>query len=164
MRNKTDSKLQVATFGLGCFWHSEEVFRKLKGVKSTAVGFMGGTIEDPTYKDVCAGKTGHAEVVQLNYDPSKISYEELLETFWKSHNSTTLDRQGPDIGNQYRSAIFFHNAEQEIFARKSKENLEKTGEFKDRIVTEITSASTFCKAEEYHQKYLQKQGLNTCPS
>jgi peptide-methionine (S)-S-oxide reductase len=147
-----------ATFGSGCFWCSEDVFLKVKGVTSTAVGYMGGSLENPTYEDVCTDRTGHAEVVQVEYDPSVVSYEDLLAAFWASHDPTILNRQGPDVGTQYRSAVFFHSEEQEEGARAMKEKLQqKFG--KKKIVTEITPASKFWKAEEYHQKYYAKCGL-----
>lgn len=152
--------LQEATFGAGCFWHIEEAFRGVKGVQSTAVGFMGGTVSSPSYEQVCTGKTGHAEVVQVVYDPNEVSYEELLALFWKIHDPTTLNQQGPDIGEQYRSVVFFHTPEQEKTARQSKEKLTGTGR---PIVTQIVPASPFWRAEEYHQQYLRKQGLKTCP-
>ncbi len=162
--------LKKATFGAGCFWHVEEEFSKLEGVISTSVGFMGGDFENPSYKDVCTGKTGHAEVVHLEYDPNIISYEKLLEVFWNLHDPTTLNRQGPDIGTQYRSVIFYHNQEQEKIAMESKIKLDKSGKFsakcgsafsgKNKIVTEIKSAEIFYKAEEYHQKYFEKQGIS----
>ena len=135
----------------------------LKGVKATAVGYAGGTMKDPAYEDVCTDRTGHAEVVQVTFDPSEISYEQLLEVFWNNHNPTTLSRQGPDIGSQYRSVIFFHNKEQETAARKSKEALEKSDKWKQPIVTQIVPAATFYRAEEYHQQYLVKHHFtNTC--
>ena len=149
--------LEKATFGAGCFWHIEEEFKKIEGVVLTSVGFMGGSIKNPSYKDVCTGKTGHAEVVHLEYDPKAVSYEKLLEVFWNIHDPTTLNRQGPDIGTQYRSAIFFHNSEQEKIAKLSKEKLEKSGKFKNKIVTEIIPSQDFYKAEDYHQKYFEKQ-------
>lgn len=152
--------LEKATFGAGCFWHIEEEFRKLNGVISTSVGFMGGDLKNPSYKDVCTGKTGHAEVVHLEYDPKVISYEKLLELFWSIHDPTTLNRQGPDIGTQYRSAIFFHGEEQEKSANESKNRLEKSGRFKNKIVTEIKPAQSFYIAEEYHQKYFEKMGIS----
>ncbi|SRR5229473_502663 len=153
---------QKATFGAGCFWGVEAAFRKIKGVVSTAVGYSGGTLPNPAYKDVCTDRTGHAEVVEVTYDPARVSYEELLKVFWEAHNPTTLNRQGPDIGSQYRSAIFFHNAEQEAQARTSKEQLQKSGKYKKPIVTEIVPAAPFYRAEEYHQRYLEKQGIDTC--
>lgn len=154
--------MATATFGAGCFWGVEAAFRQIKGVQSTAVGYLGGSLENPTYEDVCTDTTGHAEVVQVDYDPAQVSYEELLDVFWKSHNPTTLNRQGPDVGTQYRSAVFYHTPEQEQAARASKAKLEESGAFKRPIVTEITPASTFYRAEEYHQQYLEKRGLSQC--
>ena len=152
--------LEKATFGAGCFWHIEEEFKKVKGVVSTSVGFMGGNFKNPSYKDVCTGTTGHAEVVHLEYNPKIISYEKLLEVFWNIHDPTTLNRQGPDIGTQYRSVIFFYNKEQEEMAKSSKEKLEKNSKSKNKIVTEIAPAKEFYIAEEYHQKYFEKQGTS----
>lgn len=154
--------LSIATFGAGCFWGVEEVFRQLKGVKDTAVGYMGGKLESPSYEDVCTDRTGHAEVVQVTYDPNEISYAELLKVFWTNHNPTTLDRQGPDMGTQYRSVIFFHTPEQKAAAAKSKLALEQSGRWKRAIVTEIVPAVAFFRAEEYHQRYLQKRGQASC--
>jgi len=154
--------MQKATFGAGCFWGVEAAFRQVKGVISTSVGYSGGTFKDPTYHDVCTGRTGHAEVVEVEYDPSKASYEELLAVFWNIHDPTTLNRQGPDVGTQYRSAIFFHNPEQGAAAKASKEQLQHSGRFKKPIVTEITPASPFYRAEEYHQRYLEKHGQASC--
>jgi peptide-methionine (S)-S-oxide reductase len=154
--------LQLATFAAGCFWGVEESFRKIKGVKSTMVGYTGGRWENPTYNDVCADLTGHAEAIQLQYDPQEVSYEDLLEVFWSIHNPTTKNRQGFDYGIQYRSVIFYHTPEQELSARRSIEELEKSGRFRNRIVTEIVPAATFHKAEEYHQKYYQKKGGGSC--
>ncbi len=151
-----------ATFGAGCFWGVEAAFRRVTGVSSTAVGYLGGTLKNPTYHDVCTGKTGHAEVVQLEYDPSLVSHEELLNVFWSLHDPTTLNRQGPDVGTQYRSAIFFHNAAQEAVAKASKEKLQNSGRYKRDIVTEITPASEFYRAEEYHQQYFEKCGQASC--
>ncbi len=145
-----------ATFGAGCFWHVEELLRKVKGVSETSVGYLGGTLENPTYEDVCTDRTGHAEVVQLEYDPSVVSFEDLLKVFWENHDPTTLNRQGFDTGTQYRSAIFFHNQEQETIAQKSKAELQNSGKFDRDIVTEITPATTFYRAEEYHQRYCEK--------
>jgi len=147
-----------ATFGAGCFWCIENDFRK-NGVTSTSVGYMGGHLENPTYEDVCTDTTGHAEVVQVEYDPSKISYLNLLDIFWNNHDPTTLNRQGPDIGKQYRSAIFYHSADQEKEARESKENLERSGKYGKKIVTEIVPSGEFFKAEEYHQQYYAKCGF-----
>ncbi len=154
--------MEKATFGAGCFWGVEAAFRQVNGVVSTAVGYMGGTLKNPTYEDVCRHTTGHAEVVQAEYDPAKVSYDELLKVFWEIHDPTTLNRQGPDVGTQYRSAIFFHTPEQEAAAKASKEKLERSGQYKRPIVTEITAASEFWKAEEYHQQYLEKRGLAHC--
>lgn len=154
--------MEKATFAAGCFWGVEATFRQVKGVVSTAVGYMGGSLKNPTYKDVCTDKTGHAEVTQVEYDPGAVSYNELLRLFWKAHDPTTLNRQGPDFGTQYRSAIFFHTPEQETAARASKEELEKAGVYKRPIVTQILPASDFWRAEEYHQQYLEKRGLAHC--
>jgi peptide-methionine (S)-S-oxide reductase len=152
--------VEKATFGAGCFWGVEAAFRETPGVSATSVGYSGGDLANPTYKDVCSGTTGHAEVVQVEFDPSRISYEELLEKFWEAHDPTTPNRQGPDIGTQYRSTIFFHTPEQEAAAIASREKAQ--GRWKRPIVTEITPASEFYRAEEYHQRYLEKQGLATC--
>ncbi len=151
--------MEKATFGAGCFWGVETAFRLVKGVISATVGYSGGSLNDPTYKDVCSGKTGHAEVVQVEYDPSKVSYEELLEVFWNIHDPTTLNRQGSDIGTQYRSAILFHTLEQEAVAIASREKLQNSGRYMKPIVTEITPVSKFYRAEEHHQRYYQKHGL-----
>lgn len=151
--------MEKATFGAGCFWGVEAAFRKVKGVVSTSVGYSGGSSKNPTYTDVCSGKTGHAEVVQVEYDPSQVSYENLLEVFWSIHDPTTLNRQGPDVGTQYRSAIFFHNVEQEATAIASKEKLQKSRRYRSPIVTEITPASEFYRAEDYHQRYFEKCGI-----
>jgi peptide-methionine (S)-S-oxide reductase len=153
---------QKAAFGAGCFWGVEAAFRQVNGVVSTSVGYMGGSLENPTYDDVCSGETGHAETVEVIYDPSKASYEELLNVFWEIHDPTTPNRQGPDIGTQYRSVIFYHTPEQEAAARASKEKRERNGTYKRPIVTEITPTSTFYRAEEYHQQYLEKRGLAHC--
>ena len=157
MENEAKNKIQKATFACGCFWGVEAAFSQIKGVISTSVGYTGGTLKNPTYKDVCHGNTGHAEAVEIKYNPSKITYDELLEIFWKIHDPSTLNRQGPDIGSQYRSAIFFHIQEQELLAKVSKERLEKSEKYKNKIVTEIRPASEFYKAEEYHQKYYDKR-------
>jgi peptide-methionine (S)-S-oxide reductase len=151
-----------AMFGAGCFWGVEAAFRRLKGVKSTAVGYAGGNLKHPTYHDVCTGSTGHAEVVMVEYDPAVTPYEDLLAVFWENHDPTTLNRQGPDVGTQYRSAIFFESPEQEAAAVASKERLEKSGRFRRPIVTQIEPASDFWRAEDYHQQYLEKRGLATC--
>ncbi len=155
-------KTEKATFAAGCFWGVERKFRQVQGVTATAVGYSGGASESPTYKDVCSGRTGHAEVLEVVYDPDRVSYEQLLEVFWESHDPTTLNRQGPDVGDQYRSAIFFHDPAQETAARASKDALAKSGRFSDPVVTEITPASTFYRAEDYHQQYLEKRGLASC--
>ena len=153
---------QKATFGAGCFWGVEAAFQRVQGVVSTAVGYIGGTLENPTYEAVCTGQTGHAEVVEVIFDPDRVSYDELVDVFWEVHDPTTLNRQGPDVGTQYRSAIFFHTPEQEAATRASKEKLEASGRHRNPIVTEITPASTFYRAEEYHQQYLEKRGMAHC--
>ena len=154
--------MDKATFGAGCFWGVEAAFRQVKGVASTAVGYSGGDFKDPTYRDVCTDSTGHAEVVEITYDPAATSYDDLLNVFWENHDPTTLNRQGPDVGTQYRSAIFFHTPEQQAAALASKEKLQKSGLFKRPIVTGITPAAEFYRAEEYHQQYLEKRGMATC--
>lgn len=154
--------MQKATFGAGCFWGVEAAFRKMNGIVSTSVGYIGGTLEDPTYHDVCSGVTGHAEAVEVVYDPSIVSYDDLLVLFWEIHDPTSLNRQGPDIGTQYKSIIFFHNTEQESAAMASKEKLRNGGRYKRPIVTEIRPAGKFYMAEEYHQRYLEKHGLASC--
>lgn len=153
---------EKATFGAGCFWGVEVAFRQVSGVTDAIAGYLGGTLANPTYQDVCTGRTGHAEVVEVTYDPSRVTYENLLDVFWSSHDPTTLNRQGPDHGTQYRSAIFYHNESQKQAAVASKERWNKSGRFSSPIVTEITSASTFYRAEEYHQRYLEKRGLASC--
>ena len=154
--------MEKATFAAGCFWGVEATFRQVRGVTSTAVGYSSGTFKNPTYQDVCTGRTGHAEVLQVEYDPAQVSYEELLDVFWNTHDPTTLNRQGLDIGTQYRSAILFHTPEQEAAARASKQALEANGRYRRPIVTEITPASEFYRAEEYHQQYLEKRGQAHC--
>jgi peptide-methionine (S)-S-oxide reductase len=154
--------MATATFGAGCFWGVEAAFRQIEGVTATAVGYMGGKTENPTYKEVCTDRTGHAEVVQVTYDPSKVSYERLLDLFWENHDPTALNRQGPDVGTQYRSVIFYHNPEQEAAAKASKARQEASGRHQRPIVTEIAPAPAFYRAEEYHQQYLEKRGLSTC--
>jgi peptide-methionine (S)-S-oxide reductase len=151
-----------ATFAAGCFWGVEAAFRQVQGVLETAVGYSGGDYNNPSYKDVCTGKTGHAEVVRVKFDPERVSYEELLEVFWSEHNPTTKNRQGWDIGTKYRSAIFYHDDEQKALAIESRDRLEASGKYRKPIVTEITQASEFYPAEEYHQRYLEKRGLATC--
>lgn len=153
---------EKATFAAGCFWGVEEAFRQPPGVLVTRAGYTGGTAERPTYEQVCTGTTGHAEAVEVEYDPAAISYEKLLEMFWSNHNPTTYHRQGPDVGSQYRSAIFYHTEEQKALAEKSKEDLAASGKWKDPIVTEILPAGPFYEAEEYHQQYLAKRGRKIC--
>jgi peptide-methionine (S)-S-oxide reductase len=157
--NHTEAK---ATFGAGCFWGVEAAYRQIPGVISTAVGYLGGTLQNPTYHDVCSGRTGHAEVVQVTYDPSRVTYDDLLTVFWENHDPTTLNRQGPDVGTQYRSAIFYQDEAQKEAAIESKEEREKSGRYRRPIVTEITPASEFYMAEDYHQQYLEKRGLSSC--
>jgi len=154
--------MHKATFGAGCFWGVEQAFRQVQGVTATRVGYLGGTMNNPTYHDVCTDMTGHAEVVEVEFDPSKVQYEDLLNVFWSCHDPTQLNRQGPDIGTQYRSAIFFHSPEQEKTARASKEKLLASGRHRRPITTEITPASQFWQAEEYHQQYLEKRGIKSC--
>ena len=154
--------MEKATFAAGCFWGIEEAFRRIKGVKDAIAGYCGGHFKNPTYHDVCTGATSHAEAVEVTYDSKEVSYETLLDTFWSIHNPTTLNRQGPDVGSQYRSVIFYHTPEQQTLALQSKEALDESGKFPRKIVTEIMPAQTFWKAEEYHQQYLRKQGLDNC--
>jgi peptide-methionine (S)-S-oxide reductase len=156
------SHMEKATFGAGCFWGVEEAFRQTPGVISTAVGYAGGTLKNPTYEQVCSGRTGHAEVVQVEFDPEQASYEQLLQVFWENHNPTQLNRQGPDIGTQYRSAIFTHSPQQQATAEASKQQLEASGQFNRPVVTQIEAASEFYPAEEYHQQYLAKRGVRSC--
>lgn len=153
---------EKATFGGGCFWGVEASFRQVEGVTATAVGFMGGTHANPSYRDVCTDQTGHAEVVEVEFDPKRVSYDDLLRVFWEVHDPTQLNRQGPDVGTQYRSVIFFHSPQQESAAKAWKEKLEKSGTFRRPIVTEILPAARFWRAEEYHQQYLEKRGLAHC--
>ena len=153
---------ELATFGAGCFWGVEVTFRNVPGAKDAIVGYLGGTLKNPTYRDVCTGRTGHAEVVQVKYDPAEVSYDKLLDVFWENHDPTTLNRQGPDVGTQYRSAIFYHRPEQKRVAEESKARLEASGRFRRPIVTEITEATAFYPAEDYHQRYLEKRGLASC--
>jgi len=151
-----------ATFAAGCFWGAEATFRQIPGVISTRVGYTGGNLANPTYKDVCTNRTGHAEAVEVEYDPAKVSYEDLLKVFWENHDPTQLNRQGPDWGTQYRSAIFYHSLDQEQAARASTAKLEKSGQYSRPIVTQIVPASTFYQAEDYHQQYLEKRGVASC--
>jgi peptide-methionine (S)-S-oxide reductase len=162
-KHKTGSaKMEIATFAAGCFWGVEETFRQTKGVAATAVGYSGGILENPTYEDVCTDRTGHAEAVQVEYDPAQVSYEKLLDIFWNNHDPTTPNRQGPDVGTQYRSVIFYHDPDQQAAAVASKEKLEKSGKYRRPIVTAIVPATTFWRAEEYHQRYLEKRGMTSC--
>jgi peptide-methionine (S)-S-oxide reductase len=151
-----------ASFAAGCFWGVEAAFRQVEGVTATAVGYEGGQTDTPTYEQVCTGRTGHAETVEVDYDPARISYQRLLDVFWDNHDPTTLNRQGPDVGEQYRSVIFFHDPQQEAAAKASKEEREKSGRYKRPIVTQIVPASKFNRAEDYHQQYLEKRGLAHC--
>jgi peptide-methionine (S)-S-oxide reductase len=153
---------ETATFGAGCFWGIEAEFRHIPGVVDAAVGYSGGHTPNPTYKDVCTDETGHAEVVQVTFDPSQVSYEQLLDAFWQMHDPTQVNRQGPDFGSQYRTAIFFHSPEQKAVAEKSKAALQASGKFRKPIATEITPASPFYRAEDYHQRYLEKRGAASC--
>jgi peptide-methionine (S)-S-oxide reductase len=154
--------MEKATFAAGCFWGVEATFRSLPGVTATRVGYTGGSLSQPTYKQVCSDRTGHAEAVEVTYDPEKVSYEELLKVFWENHDPTTLNRQGPDVGAQYRSAIFYHSPEQEASARASKQKLEESHAYSKPIVTQIVPAVEFWEAEDYHQQYLEKRGLAHC--
>ncbi len=153
---------KTATFGAGCFWGVEAAFRQVEGVTATEVGYMGGTLENPSYRDVCTKRTGHAEVVQVHYDPARVSYEKLLDVFWSSHDPTTFNRQGPDIGSQYRSVIFFHDEAQRAASEASKRELEASGRHRRPIVTSIEPAPRFWRAEDYHQRYLEKRGVASC--
>ena len=153
---------EKATFAAGCFWGIEAKFRMIPGVQDAVVGYSGGHTANPTYKDVCTDETGHAEVVEVTFDPAVLSYEKLLEAFWMMHDPTQMNRQGQDVGTQYRSAIFFHTPEQEAIAKKSKAALEASGKFRRPIATEITAAGPFYRAEEYHQRYLEKRGAASC--
>jgi len=157
-----ENRTELATFGAGCFWGVEETFRQTAGVLITAVGYEGGVTENPTYKEVCTDRTGHAEVVQVEFDPSVVSYDVLLEVFWANHNPTQVNRQGPDFGTQYRTVIFFHSPEQQVAAEASKKRLSESGKFSRPIATEIVPAQTFYRAEEYHQQYLAKRGMTSC--
>lgn len=154
--------MEKATFAAGCFWGVEAAFRQLNGVTETAVGYTGGHTEDPTYREVCADRSGHAEAVQVTFDPAEISYDDLLDAFWNIHDPTTRNRQGPDVGSQYRSAIFFHGKEQEAAAKASKQRLQQSGRLRREVVTEIVSAAEFHLAEGYHQQYLEKRGVAAC--
>jgi peptide-methionine (S)-S-oxide reductase len=152
----------TATFAAGCFWGVEAAFRQVPGVVDTAVGYTGGHLANPTYEDVCTDQTGHAEAVRVEFDPARVSYDQLLDVFWENHDPTTKNRQGPDVGTQYRSAIFFHDADQEKAAKESRERQEKSGRYRRPVVTEIVPAKEFWRAEDYHQRYLEKRGLAHC--
>lgn len=154
--------MEKATFGAGCFWGVESFFRQVPGVADAAVGYAGGHVQNPTYKQVCSDRTGHAEVVEVTFDPAKVSYDTLLDVFFANHDPTTLNRQGPDVGTQYRSVIFFHSPEQERAAKAKKDTLEKSGRLRRSIVTTIEPAPAFWRAEEYHQRYFEKNGLPSC--
>ncbi len=154
--------MKKATFGAGCFWGVEETFRRIPGVSATAVGYEGGSVSNPTYHEVCTDGTGHAEVVEVDYDPEQVSFNQLLEAFWAAHDPTTLNRQGPDHGSQYRSAVLYHDDEQRVIAEALKNRLQESGKFRRPIVTEISPATTFWKAEDYHQQYLAKRGKSSC--
>jgi len=162
MQVQSNSQKEIATFGAGCFWGVEHLFHETPGVIDAISGYIGGTLENPTYEMVCEGSTGHAEAVEVTYDPSKITYEELLKIFFENHNPTTLNSQGPDFGDQYRSAIFYHSDAQKAAAEKAIAALEASGKWKRPIVTQVVPATTFYKAEEYHQQYLKKNGLASC--
>ena len=151
--------MEKAMFGAGCFWGVEAAFRRVEGVAYTAVGYSGGTKDEPTYREVCTGRTGHAEVVYLEFEPEKVSYQELLDLFWRIHDPCTLNRQGPDVGTQYRSAVYFFSSEQEAAAQASKQEQDESGRHWGPIVTEITSASRFWMGEDYHQQYAEKNGI-----
>ncbi|MDH3346328.1 MAG: peptide-methionine (S)-S-oxide reductase MsrA [Kiritimatiellaceae bacterium] len=154
--------MEKATFAAGCFWGVESAFRTVDGVIDAQVGYVGGKTENPTYKEVCTGKTGHAEAIEITFDPAKVAYNKLVELFWKMHNPTQVNRQGPDIGTQYRSAIFYHSSEQKEIAEQSKVDLDASGRLKRPVATEIVPASTFYRAEEYHQRYFEKNGEPAC--
>ena len=154
--------MEKATFGAGCFWGVEEMFRKIKGVASATSGYAGGTTENPTYQEVCSDQTGHAEVVEVEFDPAEAPYEQLLDVFWSNHDPTTRNRQGPDFGSQYRSVVFYHSPEQKIAAEAKLAELDKSGRFRRPIVTQIEPAPTFYRAEDYHQQYLAKRGRSHC--
>jgi len=151
-----------ATFAAGCFWGVEDAFRRVPGVADVAVGYSGGTSENPTYQEVCTGRTGHAEVVRVDYDPDTVAYEQLLDAFWQCHDPTQVNRQGPDIGTQYRSAIFYHDEQQRQAAEQAKQELDQSNRFGKPVATEISPAGPFYRAEEYHQRYFEKNGISGC--
>lgn len=162
MTGEVTDERKKATFGAGCFWGVEAAYRQMPGVKATRVGYVGGHAERPTYQQVCSDRTGHAEAVEIEYDPAKVTYDQLLDVFWNEHDPTQVNRQGPDVGSQYRSAIFVHDDEQRVAAEVSKQRLDESGRFRRPIATEIVDAATFWEAEDYHQQYLEKRGLSTC--
>ena len=157
---KKENNFEIATFAAGCFWGVEAAFRQIKGVKSTRVGYTGGQVENPTYENVCSDETGHAEAVEVTFDPKQVPYEKLLDVFWQNHTPTQGNRQGPDVGTQYRSAVFYHNAKQKELAIKSLKEQQK--KYDKKITTEIRPAEKFFRAEEYHQQYLEKRGMSSC--
>jgi peptide-methionine (S)-S-oxide reductase len=161
-KEKQAMNTETATFAAGCFWGVEATFRQIKGVKATAAGYTGGVLDNPTYEDVCTDRTGHAEAVEVQFDPREVSYEQLLQIFWANHDPTTVNRQGPDVGTQYRSAIFYHSPEQRAAAEAAKQQLAASGKFRREIVTEILPATAFWRAEDYHQQYLEKRGMSSC--
>jgi len=154
--------MEKATFAAGCFWGVEAAFRQLKGVKATAVGYTGGQTKNPTYEQVCSDRTGHAEAVEVEFDPAEVSYDDLLKVFWENHDPTQVNRQGPDFGSQYRSAVYFHSPEQQAAAMASKDRLAASGKLKRPIATQIVPAEIFYQAEDYHQQYLEKRGMASC--
>ena len=162
MESMQTEQTEKATFGAGCFWGVEAAFRQLPGVISTQVGYAGGTLENPTYRDVCSDRTGHVEVVEVTYDPARVAYGDLLRIFWENHDPTQVNRQGPDVGTQYRTVIFYHSPEQRAAASASKADLERARKYRRPIATQIEPAGPFYRAEEYHQQYLEKRGLSTC--
>lgn len=162
MESIQTEQTEKATFGAGCFWGVEAAFRQLPGVISTQVGYAGGTLENPTYRDVCSDRTGHVEVVEVTYDPARVAYGDLLRIFWENHDPTQVNRQGPDVGTQYRTVIFYHSPEQRAAASASKADLERARKYRRPIATQIEPAGPFYRAEEYHQQYLEKRGLSTC--
>jgi len=162
VRDPGDVAVETATFGAGCFWGVEAAFRRVDGVVNATVGYTGGTVVNPTYQQVCTDATGHAEVVRVEFDPSRVSYEDLLEVFWGCHDPTTVNRQGPDVGTQYRSAVFYHTPAQRDVAIASRDKRQASGTVSGKIATQIVPAGEFYPAEEYHQRYLQKRGLGQC--
>ncbi len=164
MEMSDSERYEKATFAAGCFWGVEAKFRQIEGVHATMVGYTGGHVADPTYEQVCSDRTGHAEAVRVVYDPQQVSYEDLLDVFWAAHDPTQVNRQGPDVGSQYRSAIFYHTPGQRKAAEEAREALDESGRYRRPVATEIVEASEFYPAEEYHQRYLEKRGRFTCSS